>query len=293
MSISPNKTYREKGLKINEAYIARPLGRPMDKVKGVCLYLLPTIPLKSIQTQAESYISHIKYYDKTFVPHWIVDNFACWNIVSNSIQSNHSLKSEENKYYIGVALCGHNKQSLLKGIILICILLKKFNLGLNQIRFKGSFSDEFKNELEEKVKSNQIPLYKEIPIEVKEEKVVVAAPRVPELKYDVYFSGQWQAPQKGSPIQQVRLTTTMGDLKYRTHLLNGGWTEWVSNGQSSGRAGQYIDGFQFEFELKGYQFYYSFSNLNSQPISLRTKNFLVPTGKKIDQFTFKILKEGL
>ena len=89
----------------------------------------------------------------------------------------------------------------------------------------------------------------------------------PTLTYRVYADGKWYSEVKGlsniagrkkQAISAVAVKVSKGDIKYRVHLLNGDWLDWVdgydindSNNGYAGIKGKVIDGLQVEFEGVG------------------------------------------
>ena len=89
----------------------------------------------------------------------------------------------------------------------------------------------------------------------------------PTLTYRVYADGKWYGEVKGlsniagrkkQAISAVAVKVSKGNIKYRVHLLNGDWLDWVDgynikddiNGYA-GIKGKVIDGLQVEFEGVG------------------------------------------
>jgi len=89
----------------------------------------------------------------------------------------------------------------------------------------------------------------------------------PTLTYRVYADGKWYSEVKGlsnvagrkkQAISAVAVKVSKGNIKYRVHLLNGDWLDWVdgydindSNNGYAGIKGKVIDGLQVEFEGVG------------------------------------------
>ena len=85
----------------------------------------------------------------------------------------------------------------------------------------------------------------------------------PTLTYRVYADGKWYNEVKGlsniagrkkQAISAVAVKVSKGDIKYRVHLLNGDWLDWVdgydindSNNGYAGIFGKVIDAVQVEF----------------------------------------------
>lgn len=89
----------------------------------------------------------------------------------------------------------------------------------------------------------------------------------PTLTYRVYADGKWYSEVKGlsniagrkkQAISAVAIKVSKGDIKYRVHLLNGDWLDWVdgydineSNNGYAGILGKVIDAVQVEFSGVG------------------------------------------
>ena len=89
----------------------------------------------------------------------------------------------------------------------------------------------------------------------------------PTLTYRVYADGKWYSEVKGlsnvagrkkQAISAVAVKVSKGDIKYRVHLLNGDWLDWVdgynTNDSKNGYAGikgKVIDAVQVEFSGVG------------------------------------------
>lgn len=89
----------------------------------------------------------------------------------------------------------------------------------------------------------------------------------PTLTYRVYADGKWYGEVKGlsniagrkkQAISAVAVKVSKGDIKYRVHLLNGDWLDWVdgydindSNNGYAGILGKVIDAIQVEFSGVG------------------------------------------
>ena len=89
----------------------------------------------------------------------------------------------------------------------------------------------------------------------------------PTLTYRVYADGKWYSEVKGlsnvagrkkQAISAVAVKVSKGDIKYRVHLLNGDWLDWVdgydindSNNGYAGIKGKVIDAVQVEFSGVG------------------------------------------
>ena len=89
----------------------------------------------------------------------------------------------------------------------------------------------------------------------------------PTLTYRVYADGKWYSEVKGlsniagrkkQAISAVAVKVSKGDIKYRVHLLNGDWLDWVdgydindSNNGYAGILGKVIDAIQVEFSGVG------------------------------------------
>ena len=85
----------------------------------------------------------------------------------------------------------------------------------------------------------------------------------PTLTYRVYADGKWYSEVKGlsnvagrkkQAISAVAIKVSSGKIKYRVHLLNGDWLDWVdgynkadSNNGYAGILGKVIDAVQVEF----------------------------------------------
>jgi GH25 family lysozyme M1 (1,4-beta-N-acetylmuramidase) len=89
----------------------------------------------------------------------------------------------------------------------------------------------------------------------------------PTLTYRVFADGKWYNEVKGlsnvagrkkQAISAVAVKVSKGDIKYRVHLLNGDWLDWVdgydindSNNGYAGIKGKVIDAVQVEFNGAG------------------------------------------
>ena len=89
----------------------------------------------------------------------------------------------------------------------------------------------------------------------------------PTLTYRVYADGKWYNEVKGlsnvagrakQAISAVAIKVSKGDIKYRVHLFNGDWLDWVngydindSNNGYAGIKGKVIDAVQVEFNGAG------------------------------------------
>lgn len=89
----------------------------------------------------------------------------------------------------------------------------------------------------------------------------------PTLTYRVYADGKWYSEVKGlsniagrkkQAISAVAVKVSKGNIKYRVHLLNGDWLDWVdgydindSNNGYAGIKGKVIDAIQVEFSGVG------------------------------------------
>lgn len=89
----------------------------------------------------------------------------------------------------------------------------------------------------------------------------------PTLTYRVYADGKWYSEVKGlsniagrkkQAISAVAIKVSKGDIKYRVHMLNGDWLDWVdgydineSNNGYAGILGKVIDAVQVEFSGVG------------------------------------------
>lgn len=89
----------------------------------------------------------------------------------------------------------------------------------------------------------------------------------PTLTYRVYADGKWYSEVKGlsniagrkkQAISAVAIKVSKGEIKYRVHLLNGDWLDWVdgydineSNNGYAGILGKVIDAVQVEFSGVG------------------------------------------
>jgi GH25 family lysozyme M1 (1,4-beta-N-acetylmuramidase) len=89
----------------------------------------------------------------------------------------------------------------------------------------------------------------------------------PTLTYRVFADGKWYSEVKGlsniagrkkQAISAVAIKVSKGDIKYRVHLLNGDWLDWVdgydineSNNGYAGILGKVIDAVQVEFSGVG------------------------------------------
>ena len=89
----------------------------------------------------------------------------------------------------------------------------------------------------------------------------------PTLTYRVFADGKWYneikglsnvAGRKKQAISAVAVKVSKGDIKYRVHLLNGDWLDWVdgydindSNNGYAGIKGKVIDAVQVEFNGAG------------------------------------------
>lgn len=89
----------------------------------------------------------------------------------------------------------------------------------------------------------------------------------PTLTYRVFADGRWYDEVKGlsniagrkkQAISAVAVKVSKGDIKYRVHLLNGDWLDWVdgydindSNNGYAGIKGKVIDAVQVEFSGVG------------------------------------------
>ena len=85
----------------------------------------------------------------------------------------------------------------------------------------------------------------------------------PTLTYRVYADGKWYSEVKGlsniagrkkQAISAIALKVSRGKIRYRVHLLNGDWLDWVdgydindSNNGYAGIKGKVIDAIQVEF----------------------------------------------
>ena len=282
--LNPDKSYYKNGITINEYLIlshneycaAAP--KKLERPQGIVILSLPNIPLKCFMSQAEYYSRQI-YYNRFggLIPHYCVDQIVAWNLLQLNYQS-----IDNN---IVIAMCGNSSKTKLRTVDLVCKLLQDYNLGFNSIKISDNdqlFFDLFEDRI------NKLGLPKmEYFITAQTEEEIEDTPKAAHLDFEVYFNSQWQKPIKGQPIRAIRLIVSEGDLYYRTHLINGGWLDWVKNGEMSGSAASYIDGFQIKY-IGDKKIFYRFSPLNSKFISWRVENMNVPTRKQLDDFDFKI-----
>lgn len=282
--LKPDKNYYKNGITINEYLIlshneycaAAPT--ELKVPRGILIFSFPNIPLKCFMSQAEYYSRQIYYNNfKGLIPHYCIDQIAAWQLLQ--------LDQKSIGDSIVIIMCGDSPKTRLRTVDLVCKLLKDYNLGLNNVKIFNNDNQLFFDLLEDKI--NKLGLPKMIfniapPVEE-----VEITPKAAHLDFEVYFNSQWQKPIKGCPIQAIRLIVSEGELYYRTHLINGGWLEWVKNGEMSGSAASYIDGFQIKY-VGEKTISYRFAPINSKLISWRTTNINVPTKKQLDDFDFKI-----
>lgn len=263
--IKADKTYRINGLQINEFFITQHneycAAAPLNKVspRSIVIYSFPSVPIKSYISLAEFYSRQVYYNNfKGLIPNYIVDNLSVWHL-----QENISDK-------IIIIKCGDSIKAENKIEILCSWLSKEYNIEIE----KAAPRVEFDSVLTEE------------PIEI--------IPRAASCTFEVYFGSKWQQPIKGQPIRAIKININEGQLYYRTHLINGGWLDWVGNNEISGRLNSFIDGFQVDYKSDKYQLFYCFSTINSKLISWHSTNIGIPTKQYLDNFDFKIeLKEGV
>ena len=285
MILNPDKSFYKKGITINEYFIlshneyCAVAPQKLEVPRGILIFSLPDIPLKCFMSQAEYYSRQIYYNNfRGLIPHYCIDQIAVWNLLQLNYQS-----IDNN---IVIAMCGTSQKTRIRTVDLICKLLQEYNLGLNKIKIFNNDNQMFLDLLEDKINKLGLPKMEQLINEQPVEEVEIT-PKAAHLDFEVYFNSQWQKPIKGQPIRAIRLIVSEGELYYRTHLINGGWQPWVKNGEMSGNAASYIDGFQIKY-IGNKKISYRFSPINSKFISWRVDNMNVPTKKYLDDFDFKI-----
>lgn len=255
---------------------------PQNQIKphNITIYSFPDVPIKSYISLSEFYSRQV-YYNKLkgLVPHYFIDQISAWQLLEENQESSFS-NSKDN---IVIVICGSNQKAILRTVDLVCRILQTYNLGLNNIKIINNSVPMFFDLLEDKINKLGLPVFYNED-EVIEENIDKAA----HCDFQVYFNSEWQQPIVGKAIRAIRIKVSEGELSYRTHLINGNWLPWVNDGEMSGSAASYIDGFQIKYISDKYKILYRFSIINSKPISWRTTNIPIPTKKYLDSFEFKI-----
>lgn len=298
MPLNPNRIYTQNGIIINEFLLSQnkakcelPTMRLAAAPSGICIYQMPNLPIRSNTSIAEYYTRRTYYGDmRDFVPHYYIDKFAAWKILESARQGWHGKNFVDNTNRLGVVICGDNKRAQTNCIKLVCGLLKEFSLGLNSIHYKFTPSPEFLDDMRRRTINSSIPDFKEVLEQTQTvvKKIAVAAPVIPTISFEVLIDKSWKKPIKGKPIRAVKINIDQGKLQYRTHLINGGWLDWSSNGEVSGHTDTYIDGIQFEYVNDNYKLEYSFSTIDGMKANWRSTNFILPTKKQIDLLDLRI-----
>lgn len=203
--------------------------------------------------------------------HYFVDDTTVIRSVADKNIAWHAGDWNINCRSIGIEIAGSTKEckgrTLENVIALTKELMKKYNISKERVIrhydangklcpafWCGSqqkdrlFREQFWNKLDEKAEENK---------ELKK----------PTLTYRVYADNKWYDEVKGlsniagrkkQAISAVAVKVSKGDIKYRVHLLNGDWLDWVdgydindSNNGYAGIKGKVIDGLQVEFEGVG------------------------------------------
>ena len=283
--LKPDKSYFQNGITLNEFFITNhsnncaALSKNNMNPSNITIYSFPDVPIKSYISLAEFYSRQVYYNNfKGLIPHYLIDSIAIWQLLPENIES--TFPNSKNK--IIIVICGDNQKAKIRTVDLACKILKTYNLGLNNINLVNNSNPMFFDLLEEKINKLGLPAF------VTAEEPAEIIDKAAHCDFQVYFNSKWQAPIRGCAIQAIRIKVTEGELYYRTHLINGGWLPWVSNGEMSGHTASYIDGFQIKYISKQNKILYKFSIINSKPISWRTTNILVPTKQFLDDFEFKI-----
>lgn len=148
---------------------------------------------------------------------------------------------------------------------------------------------------------------KEITVEKPVEKSV-------EKKIDVFYkvnaNKKWYTEVKndndyagvdGKPISGFTAKASDGELKFRVHLPNGKWLDWVNKYDSNdwnkgvaGIPGRSIDGLQMEYDKNGFKVMYRVSLIGQNsylPWVEETKDYAGIFGKLIDKIQVKIIKK--
>ena len=203
--------------------------------------------------------------------HYFVDDTTVIRSVADKNIAWHAGDWNINCRSIGIEIAGSTKEckgrTLENVIALTKELMKKYNISKERVIrhydangklcpafWCGSqqkdrlFREQFWNKLDEKAEENK---------ELKK----------PTLTYRVYADNKWYDEVKGlsniagrkkQAISAVAVKVSKGDIKYRVHLLNGDWLDWVdgydindSNNGYAGIKGKVIDCLQVEFEGVG------------------------------------------
>lgn len=203
--------------------------------------------------------------------HYFVDDTTVIRSVADKNIAWHAGDWNINCRSIGIEIAGSTKEckgrTLENVITLTKELMKKYNISKERVIrhydangklcpafWCGSqqkdrlFREQFWNKLDEKAEGNK---------ELKK----------PTLTYRVYADNKWYDEVKGlsniagrkkQAISAVAVKVSHGKIKYRVHLLNGDWLDWVdgydindSNNGYAGILGKVIDAVQVEFSGVG------------------------------------------
>lgn len=261
--IKADRSYKKNGVVINEFLISSHseycAAAPKKIVvpRSIIIYSFPDIPIKSYISLAEFYSRQV-YYNRFrgFIPNYFVDSAAAWHLLKNNL-------SEK----IIVVKCGASQKAEDRVKALCSMLSKQYNIEVKDVIDEIDYDTALAEE----------------PIEI----TSMAA----QCTFEVYVDNKWQQPIKGRPIRAIKININEGELYYRTHLINGGWLDWVGNNEISGSLSSFIDGFQIKYISNKNAIQYRFSTINSKLISWRSSNIQIPTKHYIDNFEFRI-KEG-
>lgn len=198
--------------------------------KNIIIYNLNPTPIKSNTTQSEVFTRAIKYGSiKDFCPHYFIDDICAWQVLD--IEESYLFKKLRNNSNLAIAIIGTSERTLSNAKKIFEYLLNKYNLDESAIIFakeKKSFVVPQKQkiyEVKEPIKEKQLN-------NLNSKDTIEIAAHI--------FDGKWSEEKIGInnlilnstknlfPISALAIKTSKGILKYRVHLIGGGWLKWIT-----------------------------------------------------------------
>lgn len=243
---------------------------------NIMVYQLPDLPTKP-NTNLSEYYARCQFFKRLdkFKANYYIDNLAIWNTMPAQSKS------------LKIAICGTKERAYQKAIKLISNLAKEFSISQEYIiiRFKN---EKFTNQLKEQLSKINIP-YKQIPFDFLQEEKPKEEIKQVSFNYEVYIDDKWTQPIIGRPIQGLRFQPSSGNFTYRV-WCGGAWRHWTSDEFIN--ILNPIEGFQYDFQLSGYQLQFRVHLINANWTPWKSKCLSIPYKKQIDNIEFRLIKEG-
>lgn len=273
MALQFQRKFQYKGITIRDLILPSP-----DEVAAISEIKVfkfePIISLGFSAAQAE-FLARRRVYGDLEGFNWFVDKKSVWH-----------LGAESGTILVGVCddKAATTRRNLIRTLTYIC---ETFDLGLNQICL--TFNDlELFEELSEFIHSKELPKITEEEIEE-----LVDIPKqeiIPAITCSLYKCGEWGSVAAASPIEAIKIHSSVGKLSYRV-FAKGTWFPWVGGNEQSGVFTYPIKGFQFDFQDDEFELQYRCTLVNGEEKDWRNTSLQIPYKKNIANLEFKLVKK--